>query len=39
MRPKFRHFFVNTIDQIIKNEDDIESFIKKSDGTRKNQRT
>lgn len=35
MRPKFRHFFVNTIDQIIKNKDDIESFIKKSDGTRK----
>ena len=35
MRPKFRHFFANVIDQIIEQKDDIEVFMKKLDGTRK----
>ena len=36
MRPNFRHFYVNIIDQIIENQKDITAFVRgKSKGTRK----
>lgn len=35
MKPKFRHFFVNIVDQIIQQKTEIEAFIGKSNGTRK----
>ena len=36
MRPKFRHFYVDVIDNIITHKDEIELFMKKTNGTRKN---
>lgn len=36
MKPKFRHFFVNIVDQIIQQKTEIAEFIRKSNGTRKN---
>jgi hypothetical protein len=35
MKPKFRHFFVNIVDQIIQQKTEIAAFIAKSNGTRK----
>ena len=35
MKPKFRHFFVNIVDQIIQQKTEIAAFIGKSNGTRK----
>jgi hypothetical protein len=35
MKPKFRHFFVYIIDQILQDKDEIEAFVRTSNGTRK----